>query len=546
MKTFLSHLSVGRKLSLIVALAIAAIVVLEAFSLASLRESLLEDRYIKTQQLTKSASSVVVYFSDQSKKGLLTEEEAKTQALAALKSMSGGEEAYFWINDMQPVVLMHPKSAQLVGEDVSNLTDPNGTQIFVEMVKAVRQGGEGFVEYQWNKPGFSEPVDKISYVKGFKPWGWVVGTGIYLDDVDAIYQEKMIGSITVVLIILFIVAGVSFVVARNIVQPLNEIKAHMIEVQNTGNLDQKVSIDSRDELGQIALAFNGMLVSFSDMIREITDTATHLSSSAEELSAVTFQTNNGMQKQQSDSAQIATAVNEMVATVEEVARNAQSAAEAAKTAHVEVSNGKKVVTENRDAVSTLTSDIERATQVIHELRVESDNIGGILDAIGGIADQTNLLALNAAIEAARAGEQGRGFAVVADEVRTLAQRTQESTNEIQVLIERLQGKAGVAVEVMQASCEGAATSVERANQVSDSLDAIWQAIDTINDMNAQIASASEQQSAVASEIDRNILAIAQVTEETAQGSAQTASSSENLAERAGSLKVLVGKFKVAS
>ncbi len=310
-----------------------------------------------------------------------------------------------------------------------------------------------------------------------------------------------------------------------------------------GDLTARVAYKGKDELGHIARSFNTLGEKFHTVIHELSAATTQLTSAAEETSAVTEETSAGIRQQQSEIEQVATAMHEMTATVQEVAHNANSAAGAAHKADEEADTGKRVVAQTIEAIDVLATEVERAAQVIQKLEQDSEEIGTVLDVIRGIAEQTNLLALNAAIEAARAGEQGRGFAVVADEVRTLASRTQQSTQEIQGMIERLQNGARDAVKAMETSRSRAQVGVEQAAQAGTSLDSITRSVTTINDMNAQIASAAEEQSAVAEEINRKISTISDVAQSTAQGAQQTATASEQLAQLAEQLQSLMGRFR---
>ncbi|MCU7922437.1 MAG: methyl-accepting chemotaxis protein, partial [Candidatus Thiodiazotropha sp. (ex Dulcina madagascariensis)] len=269
-----------------------------------------------------------------------------------------------------------------------------------------------------------------------------------------------------------------------------------------------------------------------------------LASAAEETSVVTAQTTAGINQQHTETDQIATAINQMNATVHDVAQNAVHAAEATRNADASSEEGKKVVDKTIEAINQLATEVEQAAKVIHELEQETENIGSVLDVIKSIAEQTNLLALNAAIEAARAGEQGRGFAVVADEVRTLAGRTQQSTQEIEEMISRLQTGANKAVQVMETGKTKTLVGVEQAAAAGKALETINAAVESINNMNTQIASAAEEQSSVTEEINRNITNISQVAEQTSSGAAQTAQASDDLARLAEQLKGLVAQFKV--
>lgn len=337
---------------------------------------------------------------------------------------------------------------------------------------------------------------------------------------------------------------VGIVLGKVIVKPLNMMKERLKDIaEGEGDLTKKLDESAQDEVGELAHWFNTFVGKLRMLMGQITGATAQLAAAAEQMSAVTSETSQGVKRQQSETDQVATAMNEMSATVQEVARNAAAAASAAHQADEEASNGKRVVAQTIEAIDSLASEVEKAAGVIQKLEADSSSISMVLDVIKGIAEQTNLLALNAAIEAARAGEQGRGFAVVADEVRTLAQRTQQSTQEIRQMIERLQLGAGNAVQVMVQGKSQARVSVEQAAKAGASLESITHVVSTITDMNTQIASAAEEQSAVAEEINRNIVNISQVANQTAVGAQQTASASNEMAKLAAQLQLLVGHFK---
>jgi methyl-accepting chemotaxis protein len=346
-------------------------------------------------------------------------------------------------------------------------------------------------------------------------------------------------AVLVMLVIAYLFAGLYFSVNEN-VQRMHNATQELAD----GNLTARVNLTSRDEMSDIAHSFNQMAEGFSDTVQGIMASSAQLAAAAEEMSAVTMQTSHGIQEQQSQTDQLATAMNEMAATVQEVARHAMEAATAASTANDESTKGRQVVNNAVNTIDALSEAISRASDAIQRVEADSDRIGTVLDVIRGIAEQTNLLALNAAIEAARAGEQGRGFAVVADEVRTLAGRTQSSTQEIQKMIESLQAGSKEAVHLMGQSREQAQSGVEQTAKAGDALTAIADEVARINDMNTQIASAAEEQSSVAEEINLNVVTINQVGDESAQGAEQTARASEELAKLAADLQQMVGKFRV--
>lgn len=312
-----------------------------------------------------------------------------------------------------------------------------------------------------------------------------------------------------------------------------------------GDLTHKVNITGKDEFAWMCWEYSQGRKGFMSLVKDILGSAGQLAAAAEELSAITEQSNNGVMRQQGEIEQVATAMNEMSATVSEVSKNAGSAATAAQEADDRAKDGWTVVNTTVETINNLASEVERTSEVIENLKGDSLSIGTVLDVIRDIAEQTNLLALNAAIEAARAGEQGRGFAVVADEVRTLASRTQQSTQEINDMIERLQNGANQAVNVMEMGRSKAVESVEQAAKAGEALQSITGVVDNIMSMNMQIASAAEEQSSTAEEINRNIVNISEVAQETAGGSQQTASASDELARLASDLQSQVAKFKVA-
>jgi len=334
-------------------------------------------------------------------------------------------------------------------------------------------------------------------------------------------------------------------IARLIGGPLCQAVEAMNEIaQGGGDLTRRLDDEGDNEISRLSSAFNSFAEKVRAMVSQVYGSTTQLASAAEEMSVIMVETHRDTQQQQSETSQVVTAMNEMTATVQEVARNATEAASAASSADIASAEGKQVVISTMSAIESLSSEINEAANVISQLEKDSENIGTVLDVIKGIAEQTNLLALNAAIEAARAGEQGRGFAVVADEVRTLASRTQQSTQEIQEMIEKLQVGAQSAVKVMDESRTKAEDSVTQAAKAASSLETITNSVSLIKDMNTQIATAAEQQSAVAEEINRNILNISEIVDRTADGASQTSTASHELADLAIQLQQLVNQFKV--
>lgn len=335
----------------------------------------------------------------------------------------------------------------------------------------------------------------------------------------------------------------AIIITRQITRPLQQT----LEVVNriaSGDLTHTITITRRDELGVLQQGIQRMGATLRDLISGIRDGVTQIASAAEELSAVTEQTSAGVNNQKIETDQVATAMQEMSATVHEVARNAEQASVAAANADTQARDGDKVVGEAITQIEKLASEVLRSSDAMTLLEQESDKIGKVMDVIKAVAEQTNLLALNAAIEAARAGEAGRGFAVVADEVRGLAQRTQQSTEEIESLIAGLQNGTRQVSQIMLGSRALTDNSVALTRKAGTSLESITQTVSSIQAMNQQIAAAAEQQSSVADEISRSIVNVRDVCEQTAEASEETAASSVELARLGGQLQMMVGHFKV--
>lgn len=428
---------------------------------------------------------------------------------------------------------------------MTGLKDVNGKLFFANMTQQVKTNGEGLERYYWSRPGSEEPVPKLSYLKAYPQWDWAIGTGVYVDDIENQFWKQ---AISVIIISAILMAGlfvISIMLARSITRPLVATVNTLKDIsEGDGDLTVRLRVRGNDEITGLTRYFNGFVEKVHCVMEQVNTSSSAVSASAEELSRIMDEGSQTVERQARETDQVATAINEMSATVHEVAQNAGEAAGAANQADQKAIQGKTQVEGAIEAINTLAGQVQGSASVIQKLRSDSENIGSVLDVIRGVAEQTNLLALNAAIEAARAGEQGRGFAVVADEVRTLAQRTQESTDEIQAMIEQLQSAAQEAVKSMDISLESTQKTVTTTTEAGASLDSIMTAVESIRDMNDMIASAAEEQSLVAEEINRNIVNIVDLSQVSAESTQHVNQASDELASQADNLHNLVRQFRI--
>lgn len=541
----LLRISISKRLWLILLLVVAIFVGFAILIAKQTYAGLVDGKEIKTQHLVENTIGILEYYHEQEQQGVLTKAQAQEQALAVIKKIRYGRDDYFWVNDLQPVMLMHPMNPALDGQDLSGYKDPDNRQIFNEFVRIATNDGAGFYNYRWPMPGARDPVGKISYVQQFKPWGWVLGTGVYIDDIQAEFRTQTIKSTIIRVVIIAIMVLLIVGIIRSITTPLRQVADALKNIASgDGDLTQTLSYRGNDEVGELSSSFNTFTEKLRSVIVELQDTAKTLQQSSSELDKAAHDSLDSSERQLQETEVIATSMNEVTYSVQEVAKNAEQAASEVSSASQQAMAGQQSIYNSLQQTDQLSATIGEAVQVMEALAAESTQIGGVLEVINSIAEQTNLLALNAAIEAARAGEQGRGFAVVADEVRLLAQRTQQSTGEVQHMIDSLQKNSQAAVRVIQESSEASAKTVEQANIASASLEQITHALAALSDLNASIASSTLQQSHVSEEINQNINRVAGLATSSTAAAQQASTSSEHLEQLARSLGNLLAQFKV--
>ncbi len=539
-------MKIRTKLWLITVVALIGVVLLSTIALLTLKDRMMQEKRIKTQHLIETAYGVLEYYHKLAQSGTMPEKDAQAAAIALIKGMRYQEKEYFWINDMHPRMVMHAVRPELDGKDLSDTKDPTGKKLFVDFVDVVKKDKAGFVDYMWPKPGEKEPILKISYVKGFSPWGWIIGTGIYVEDVAAAFWSMAQVLAAMAVLVLFLLIVLAYLITRSIIRQLGAEPAYVAGIVRTvAEGDLCVAIDAGNNQESLLATMKNMVDQLRKLVGEIRTAADSLASGSEQLSASSEEISRNMTGQSERVSQIATSSEEMTQTVEDVAKNAAQIAGSARATTELAREGGTIVDKSAAEMSTIEQTVNQSAGIMRELGARSEQIGEIVSVINDIADQTNLLALNAAIEAARAGEQGRGFAVVADEVRKLAERTAKATAEIGSMIKSIQNDVGGAVSSMDGVKKQVDAEVAFAVQAGEALQKIVRSVDELHMVIQQVATSTEEMSSVSEGISSDIQAIASSSREITAGSDEIANASSELARLAAQMKSAVGRFKVA-
>ncbi|HBO6052648.1 TPA: methyl-accepting chemotaxis protein [Pseudomonas aeruginosa] len=524
-------------------MALLTIALLMALALRQIHEGLYGTKVYQIQTAVENTNGILQRFHQLEKQGLLSRDDAQSQAREMIRGLRYGGNEYFFIQNLQQRMLLHPMSPEIEGRDVSDLKDAKGIAINQEMVSVAQSSGHGIVEYSWPKPGAVQPADKISYITLFEPWGWILGTGAYIDDIQAIFRGEVIRLGGIALGITLLLTLVTALISRSITRPLRNTVQAMAEIsRGNGDLTRQLATGGRDELSGLAKDFNHFTETLRGLIGEIL-----VSASATDEAARTIQHNAASARAQSDlQAQqvtlIATALNEVTYSIQDVAGNAEASAREVANAELQALDGLHNVELTLNEIGSLSSLISQGVETIHSLAEQNERISSVLAIVRSIAEQTNLLALNAAIEAARAGEQGRGFAVVADEVRLLAQRTQDATAEIQTMIGELRVSSSSAVSMIGDTHKLSERTVTQANLAGQCLQAIVASLRAITTQGHSVAEATRQQSLAVEDINQNLATASVQAQEAAQFAEHTRGLSDGLQANSSDLQHALKRF----
>jgi methyl-accepting chemotaxis protein len=545
------------KLALIIAISLVGMLAMGPIALYTMRAQMMTDRQTKTQQMVDIGYGILAHYQKLESDGKLSKADAQAAAIGEIKSLRYDKVEYFWINDMSPKMVMHPIRPELDGKDLTENKDPSGNRLFIGFVDVVKKQGAGFYSYLWPKPGFDQPVPKISYVKGFAPWGWIIGTGIYLDDVDAVFYQtaKMFGLVSLAVLALVLIA--SIIISRSITRPLNIITGLTGRLASGDGAFEVPYTGRKDEIGGLAKALHVFKDNASAMTkmhaeqaelkqhadaekrRTMIELAGRFEASVQAVVGEVISDAREMREAAGSMSETAGAASDRSKVVaeacQEASSNVQTVASAAEELSASIAEIGQRVEQAAQVADKAASDGQRTNEAVAGLAAAADKIGEVINLINNIASQTNLLALNATIEAARAGEAGKGFAVVASEVKSLASQTARATEEISAQITAIQSETQQVVGNIQGIC----ATILQVNEISSSIAA---AVGEQGAATQEIAASVQRAASGTNQVSQNITNVTTATTQTGEVAGIVLQSSDRLAGKLQKLQHEVSEF----
>lgn len=539
----LANLAVAARMRLLTGLMLLGLIALCAVRLNSLRNGMMDDRKVQTKHIVESGLGVLQHFQSLAQRGEMSEEDAKKAARETLRAVRYDKSNYLFIVTRDSHYILHPVKPAMEGQDASTLKDTNGKLIIQDIVKAAAAGG-GLVEYTFPKPGNPESFPKVSYAALLPEWGWIIGTGIYVDDVDSEFRQIAwtLGAISVALLVALGVFG--WRISASVTRQLGGEPGNATAVMRAAAEGNLTADTGRSPAGSMLHALGAMMRALRRMVGEINDGANQLVGNADHIARVSAEVAEAAGRQSDATSAMAASMEELTASSSHISTSARETERNAHESMRLANDGSRRVDEAVAAIRKMADTVIGASDRIRALEGRIGEVSSIANVIKEIAGQTNLLALNAAIEAARAGEQGRGFAVVADEVRKLAERTSSATTEIEQMITGIQGDTGNAVSAMNAALPEVDHGIQLAAAASEALIAIEKGAREALERVHEIADATHEQSTASTAITRQVEEISQMVENTSANIRGAADAAINLERIAGRLKEQVALFRV--